>query len=93
MSRQFARLESSRDFFLFHSRDEFAIAQQRARGVAQDTAQSKMIIDVCLMSAAGLLSVFCSILAQASRRPTVRLNTGCSAVESLSTQKYPSRSN
>src|SRR5690606_32447528 len=34
-----------------------------------------------------------SILAQVSRSVTVRLNTGRSGVESLSTQKYPNRSN
>ena len=34
-----------------------------------------------------------AILPHVSRRVTVRLKTGFSAVESLSTQKYPTRSN
>jgi hypothetical protein len=48
MSRQFARLEPPRDLFLFHSRDEFAIAQQRARGSLRIPPSPRMIIDVCV---------------------------------------------
>jgi hypothetical protein len=36
---------------------------------------------------------FFSILAQVSRNVTARLNTSAPGAESLSTQKYPSRSN
>src|SRR5204862_4713902 len=80
--RQSARMAASREFGFLDSRGQFAVLQQGAGGVAQNTADSEDVHR-------GVVAPFCafSILAQVSRNTTVRLKTRCSGVESLSTQK------
>ena len=76
---QFRGLKSPRHLLLFDRGDQFAVFQNGASSVVEQTADPENDHPFSF-------SVF-SILAQVSRSATVRLKTGLAGVESKSTQK------
>src|SRR5437879_3180459 len=78
-------LPAPHEFRLLYRRDQLPVAQNCARCVVENAADSQNDhrFPCCAFS----------ILAQVSRSATVRLKTSFPPDESASTQKYPSRSN
>ncbi len=79
LRRQFAGLKTPRDFLLLDGGDQLTVLQDRASGIVEQAADSQNDHPFPFR-------VF-SILAQVSRRVTVRLNTSFPGAESGSTQK------